>query len=109
MRPAARAKRACPSGASRSLGSTQTAADAQDALARLIASRARAALPGVAKRVVAEWTDTALRISQSRRAKQSEAASRVDMGRGGTPGRVAAQPRRVDYTRMSDAEILDME
>jgi hypothetical protein len=96
-------------GASRSLGSTRTAADAQDALARLIASRARAALPGVAKRVVAEWTDTALRISQSRRSKQSEAASRVDMGRGGTPGRVAAQPRRVDYTRMSDAEILDME
>src|SRR5208282_786889 len=42
-------------------------------VARLIASRARAALPGVAKRVVADWSETILRSCQARRSRQSEA------------------------------------
>jgi hypothetical protein len=83
-------------------------ASQQEALAQLIASRARAALPGVAKRVVADWTDVVLRSSQARRAKHSEAASRVEVGRGGAPGPVGQQPKRVDYTQMSDQDILNM-
>jgi len=78
-------------------------------VARLIASRARAALPGVAKRVVADWSETVLRSSQARRSRQSEAASRVEVGRGGSPAPVPVRPRGVDYRRMSDEEILNMD
>jgi hypothetical protein len=81
----------------------------REALAQMIANRARAALPGVAKRVVADWTDTVLRTSQARRAKHSQAASRVEVGRGGTPGPVPIRPKRVDYMRMSDEDILNMD
>ena len=78
-------------------------------VARLIASRARGALPGVAKRVVADWSETVLRSSQARRSRQSEAASRVEVGRGGSPAPVPVRPRGVDYTRMSDEEILNLD
>jgi hypothetical protein len=78
-------------------------------VARLISSRARAALPGVARRVVADWSETVLRSSQARRSRQSEAASRVEVGRGGPPAPVPTRPRGVDYTRMSDEEILNMD
>ena len=87
---------------------TQQAAQRQ-ALARLISSRARAAMPAVARRVVADWTETVLRSTNARRARQSESASRVEVGRGGSPAPVSLRPRAVDYTRMSDEEILDME
>jgi len=79
----------------------------RESVARLIASRARAALPGVAKRVVADWSETVLRSSQARRSRQSESASRVEVGRGGSPAPVPVRPRGVDYTRMSDEEILN--
>ena len=78
-------------------------------VAQLIVRRAKAALPSVAKRVVADWTETVLRSSHARRARQSEAASRVEVGSGGAPSPVPAVPRRVDYHRMSDEEILNME
>ena len=78
-------------------------------VAQLIAGRARAALPAVAKRVVADWSETVLRSSQTRRSRQSESASRVEVGRGGAPGPVPLRPRGVDYNRMSDSEILDMD
>ncbi len=81
----------------------------QESVARLITRRARAALPSVAKRVVADWSETVLRSSQARRARQSEALSRTEIGRGGAPAPVPAVPRRVDYSRMSDEEILNME
>jgi len=81
----------------------------RESVARLIAGRARAALPGVARRVVADWTETVLRSTQARRARQSESASRVEVGRGGAPGPVPLRPRGVDYTRMSDEEILNMD
>jgi hypothetical protein len=81
----------------------------RESVARLIARRAKAALPSVAKRVVADWTETVLRSSQARRARQSEAARRTEVGRGGAPAPVPAVPRRVDYSRMSDEKILNME
>ena len=87
------------------------AANAQpaDRVAQFIAGRARAALPAVAKRVVADWSETVLRSSHARRARQSESASRVEVGRGGSPGPVPLRARGVDYGRMSDEEILNME
>jgi len=81
----------------------------REALARLISGRAQAALPAVAKRVVADWSETVLRSSRERRARQSESASRVEVGRGGSPGPVPLRPRGVDYGRMSDEEILNMD
>ena len=81
----------------------------RDALARLITGRARAALPAVAKRVVGDWTETVLRSSRERRSRQSESASRVEVGRGGAPNPVPLKPRGVDYARMTDEEILNME
>ena len=83
--------------------------ESADRVAQLIAGRARAALPAVAKRVVADWSETVLRSSQARRTRQSESASRVEVGRGGAPGPVPLRPRGVDYGRMSDEEILNME
>lgn len=90
-------------------GNPQSGRQAAERIAQLIAGRARAALPGVAKRVVADWSETVLRSSQARRSRQSESASRVEVGRGGAPGPVPLKPRSVDYTRMSDEEILNME
>ena len=87
----------------------QPAGRPAERIAQLIAGRARAALPAVAKRVVADWTETVLRSSQARRSRQSESASRVEVGRGGAPGPVPLKPRGVDYTRMSDEEILNMD
>ena len=81
----------------------------REALVRLLAGRARAAMPAVAKRVVADWSETVLRSSRERRARQSESASRVEVGRGGSPGPVPLRPRGVDYARMSDEEILNMD
>ena len=86
-----------------------TGREPADRVAQLIAARARAALPGVAKRVVADWTETVLRSSQARRSRQSESASRVEVGRGGAPAPVPLKPRGVDYARMTDEEILNME
>ena len=83
--------------------------NAAERVAQLIAARARAAMPAVAKRVVADWTETVLRSSRERRTRQSESASRVEVGRGGVPAPVSLRPRGVDYTRMSDEEILNME
>ncbi len=77
-----------------------------EAASALIASRAKALLPGVAKRIVGDWTTTVLSANQARRSKQAAAASRADIGTGGSPGTVTVRPRAVDYARMSDEEIL---
>jgi len=95
-------------GAGRSARATSPSPQSEG-VARLIARRAKAVLPGVARRVVADWTETVLRSSEARRARQSEAARRTEVGRGGAPAPVPARPRRVDYSRMSDEEILNMD
>ncbi len=75
----------------------------------LIGSRAKALLPGVAKRIVGDWTTTVLSANQARRSKQAASASRADIGMGGSPGTVMVRQRGVDYARMSDEEILSSE
>lgn len=85
--------------------------DHQRAVVSLITNRARQALPGVAKRVLGEWTTTLVAAAQDRRARQRAAESRVDIaGTGGTAndGRRPINPREVDYSRMSDADILNL-
>ena len=83
----------------------------QRAIVGLIAGRARQALPGVAKRVLNEWTSTVVATNQDRRARQRAAERRVDIAgsnRGGNESRRPAAPREVDYARMSDADILNL-
>jgi len=81
------------------------------ALVSLVAGRARQALPAVAKRVLNEWTSTIVAASQDRRARQKAAEGRVDIagsGRTGGDGRRATSPRDIDYSRMSDSDILNL-
>jgi hypothetical protein len=77
----------------------------------LISSRARAAMPEVARRVVAEWTSSVLASDRARLARVDAAASRRDITGGRLPGTVPAsalRPRNVDYSRMSDEQIMDL-
>jgi hypothetical protein len=86
-------------------------ADHQNAIVSLLTSRARQALPGVAKRVLNEWTSTLVAANQERRARQRTAERRVDIaGSGGAAndGRRSLGPRDIDYARMSDADILNL-
>lgn len=86
-------------------------ADHQRAIVGLIAARARQALPGVAKRVLHEWTSTVVAANEDRRARQRVAERRVDIagsnGRG-NEGRRPTTPSDIDYARMSDADILNL-
>jgi len=86
-------------------------ADHQRALVSLVTGRARQALPGVAKRVLGEWTSTIVAANHDRRARQHAAERRVDIaGSGGTgsDGSRSMTPRDIDYRRMSDADILNL-
>lgn len=78
-------------------------------MAALVMSKAKALLPGVAKRVVGDWTAAVMSASQARRAKQGAAAGRADVGVGGAPRPVSTQAARVNYGKMSDEEILNAE
>jgi len=83
----------------------------QRAIVSLITSRARQALPGVAKRVLNEWTSTLVAADQARRSRQRTAERRVDIAGSsgaGNDGRRAMSPREIDYARMSDADILNL-
>ena len=83
----------------------------QRAIVSLIAGRARQALPGVAKRVLNEWTSTVVAASHDRRARQRAAERRVDIAGssgGGNEGHRPTSPRDIDYARMSDGDILNL-
>ncbi|MFZ0519707.1 MAG: hypothetical protein WAL95_01705 [Candidatus Acidiferrales bacterium] len=85
--------------------------DHRRAIVSLVTGRARQALPGVAKRVLDEWTTTVVSANHVRRARQRTAERRVDIGGSGgagNDGRRAVSSRDVDYARMSDADILNL-
>jgi hypothetical protein len=86
-------------------------ADHQRAVVSLVTGRARQALPGVAKRVLNEWTSTVVAAHNDRRNRQQAAERRVDIaGSSGTgsDGPRSMTPRDVDYKRMSDSDILNL-
>lgn len=86
-------------------------AEHQRGIVSLVANRARQALPGVAKRVLDEWTTTLVSANHERRARQRSAEGRVDIAGssgGGNDGRRPIAPRDLDYKRLSDADILNM-
>jgi hypothetical protein len=80
------------------------------AIVSLVTGRARQALPGVAKRVLNEWTNTIVSANQDRRERQRTAERRVDISGsgGGNEGRRAVSSRAIDYGRMSDGDILNL-
>jgi len=90
--------------------SGQLTLENQRAIVGMVVSRAKQALPGVAKRVLSEWTSGVVSHSNARQERQRNAAKRVDIA-GGTPGGDsprALMPKDIDYRRMSDNDILNM-
>ena len=77
----------------------------------LISSRARAAMPEVARRVGGEWTSSVLASDRARAARVDAASARRDITGGRLPATVPANallPKKIDYSRMSDEQILDL-
>jgi hypothetical protein len=86
-------------------------AEHQRAIVSLVTGRARQALPGVAKRVLNEWTSTVVAASHDRRTRQRAAERRIDIaGSGGASrdGFRPMRPRDIDYARLSDSDILNL-
>ena len=85
-------------------------AENRQAIAGMVVARARQALPGIAKKVINEWTSGVVAQSNERVERQRTAERRVDIA-GGAPGgdgRRALSPRDIDYRRLSDADILNL-
>jgi hypothetical protein len=108
--------------------------DTRAQVVRLINERAQQLVPGAAKRILNEWTQTTLAAHRTRSQRESSAAHRVDLApaevapvdaeprRASSPARANPRnadarrleasatnsPRRVDYRKLSDEQILDM-
>jgi hypothetical protein len=84
----------------------------QQRVASLLAGRAKQLVPGVARRVIGEWTSSVLGTARTKAARQAAAAARVDIAApGGSLDSMPLRPmssREVDYASMSDADILGM-
>jgi hypothetical protein len=83
----------------------------QRAIVSLLTGRARQALPGVAKRVLSEWTSTIVSAANERRTRQRTAERRIDIAGSsgaGNDGHRSMSPRDVDYARLTDADILNL-
>lgn len=80
-------------------------------VASLISSRARAAMPEVARRVIGEWTSSVLASDRARATRVDAAASRRDITGGRLPATVSTStllPKKIDYSKMTDEQILDL-
>ncbi len=80
------------------------------AIVGMVVGRARQAVPGIAKRVLGEWTSGVVAHAGARQERQRNAAKRVDIA-GGAPGGDsprALMPKDIDYRRMSDNDILNL-
>jgi hypothetical protein len=83
----------------------------QRAIVSLLTGRARQTLPGVAKRVLSEWTSTIVSAANERRTRQRTAERRIDIAGSsgaGNDGRKSMSPRDLDYARLTDADILNL-
>src|SRR6266851_2840817 len=90
---------------------------------RLIGERAQQLVPVAAKRVLNDWTQTALAAHRGNGARADAASSRREVAPASLPGgssanshtqqrpdpnRGAARSRAVDYRKLSDEQILDL-
>lgn len=90
--------------------SGQLTPENQRAIVGMVVGRARQALPGIAKRVLGEWTSGVVAHANSRHERQRNAAKRIDIA-GGAPGGDGPRslmPKDIDYRRMSDSDILNL-
>jgi hypothetical protein len=80
-------------------------------IVNLVKIRGRQIIPAISARVVNDWTTAVLGRAKQQTSQRTEAASRVDMGRGGSPsgnkGSALPNPRDIDYRRTSDDDIMD--
>jgi hypothetical protein len=86
-------------------------ADQQRAIVGMIVGRSRQALPGIAKKVIEEWTSSVLAASSAPLARQRTAERRVDIAGAGpaaSEARRPVSPSDLDYAKLSDAEILNL-
>lgn len=87
---------------------------------RLIGERAAQLVPSASKRVLGDWTQTALSAHQTRAQRENEVVSRRDLAPAEQPASVhrsdsrsdssrgATRSRGVDYRKVSDEQILEM-
>ncbi|GAC1686807.1 MAG: hypothetical protein PVS2B2_25700 [Candidatus Acidiferrum sp.] len=87
---------------------------------RLIGERAAQLVPSAAKRVLGDWTQTAMAAQRTRAQREDEATSRKDLAPSAKsrsaqrsekrpdPNRGASRLRGVDYRKFSDEQILEM-
>ena len=110
----------------RVLSGKQLGGEARGQVVRLIAQRAEQLVPGSAKRIVSEWTQTTMAAHRERTGRGDVAAGRQEVATVATSGGGASQVskggverdgqgaarsggrRGVDYRRMSDDQILGM-
>jgi hypothetical protein len=106
------------------LASRRLDANTRAQVVRLIGERAQQLVPGAAKRVLGEWTQTTLASRRARSEKVAEASGKADMATAASAATVAdagkqkmnrqrdagatATARGVDYRRLSDEQILEM-
>ena len=69
-------------------------------------------MPGVARRVISEWTSSVLGTARTKAARQAAASARVDIAApGGSLDSMPLRPmssREINYASMSDDEILSL-
>ncbi|MGH9704861.1 MAG: hypothetical protein ACRD4K_15910, partial [Candidatus Acidiferrales bacterium] len=85
--------------------------DHQAAIVSMVLARAKQALPGVAKKVIGEWTSGVLAANHEKLSRQRSGAARVDITGGGGLGagiRRPLTPSDVDYGKLSDGDILNL-
>jgi hypothetical protein len=87
---------------------------------RLIGERAAQLVPGAAKRVLGDWSQTAMATHRTRSQREDDAVSRKDLipavkaskvsgeSNRGQQTRDPGKPRGVDYRKFSDEQILEM-
>lgn len=106
------------------LSSRRLNAETRAQVVRLIGERAQQLVPGAAKRVLGEWTQTTLASRRARSEKVAEAAGRPEVAPAASAANVADSgkqklsrqrdagatraARGVDYRRLSDEQILEL-
>jgi hypothetical protein len=104
------------------LASRRFDSDARAQIVRLIGERAQQLVPGAAKRVLNEWTQTTLAAHRGRTQRADAASLRADVALASVPARTVSdqkmQTRRQDasatrsqpinYRKVSDEQILEM-
>jgi hypothetical protein len=75
--------------------------------ANFVIARAKQLLPQAGRRILNEWTTEILAANKTTVQKKAAAAQSRDAGAGGAPGGASGgKPGKVDYSKMSDADIL---